>query len=88
MIDRAEFLNTLKVLRGLDRHELERFGVIPHGAHSKWYLFRDDVLKFLFRADDDVMHNLWRLVEHRITNKPVGSEQRPLVTIPQLSANG
>jgi hypothetical protein len=88
MIDREEFLNTLKVLNGLDRHELERFGVIPHGAHAKWYLFRDDVLKFLLRADDDVMHNLWRLVEHRITCQPVNSPQRPLIGYPHVSING
>lgn len=71
MIDRAEFLNTLKVIKGLDRHELERFRVLQKGEHTLWYTFRDNPLKFLFSASDARLNNLWILVEHRIINNPV-----------------
>lgn len=76
MIDRNEFLNVCKILRSLDRHELESVGLFAEGQvvaqstltpeEAGWIRFRDDPISFLIRASDDTADRIWLAVAVRM----------------------
>jgi hypothetical protein len=64
-----EFHNGLRILRGIDRWELEEAGVVGEPFNLpddlRWIAFRDDPYGFFIRADDDTAAKLWSIIERR-----------------------
>ncbi len=70
-MDRHAFENRLKILRGIDMHEL-RDGGFPLEP-SQFRRFRDDPYAWMLRLDDESAEKLWRVVEGRadIGDRPI-----------------
>lgn len=60
-----EFHNALRVLLHIDRHELERAGIIGRTDHDAWGQFRRDPFRWAIRADDDTYMKLWSIIKAR-----------------------
>lgn len=61
----ADFHNGLRILTGIDRHELEAAGVIKANDHNAWGEFRRDPFRWFVRADDATASKLWTIIERR-----------------------
>lgn len=62
-----KFANTVRILLGIDLHELVKAGVISEGdkARSAWSNWKRDPLIFICKLDDDRVAKLWELIESR-----------------------
>lgn len=72
-----DFHNRLRIMRSIDRRELEAAGVIdvPRGMdvyegcmrepNAKWARFERDPFDFLIRADDPTAQAIWSIIEAR-----------------------
>lgn len=57
----AKFLNALRILHSLDRHELPQFAKQP----SLWLTFRDAPHRYLMRCSDEHAAEIWAAIEAR-----------------------
>lgn len=65
-MDLARFLNALRILRSIDRWELdEAKAVTPNLSDKFWVSFRDNPYDFMMRCDDETAAKLWALIEAR-----------------------
>jgi len=60
--DQHTFINRLRILMSLDRHELE-----PDLTWEQWRRFRTDPFRFLIRADDPTADAIWHAIVKRET---------------------
>ncbi len=67
-----EFHNALRIMRGIDAHELETAGIIKAGDHNAWGTFTRNPYTWFIRADDDTARKLFALIESRqpVRNAP------------------
>jgi hypothetical protein len=75
MMSAREFHNGLRILTGLNMHELVDGGVIEAGDKAAWAAFRKDPYRWLILADDDKANALWAIMK-----RPDYSERTLLVT--------
>ena len=68
----ARFLNALRILRNINRYELEDAGIVPpfvigsnRNADVPWVNFREDPFYFLMHCDDTMAAKIWTIVESR-----------------------
>lgn len=57
------FLNALKILRAIDRHEWERGGV--QMSDHRWDAYRDDPIAFICALPDAAQIAAWKIIEGR-----------------------
>lgn len=62
---KAEFHNALRILTGIDRHELEAAGVTNLGGAFGWDAFRADPYRWFIQASDKEADAIWRIIESR-----------------------
>ncbi len=67
-----QFHHALRILRNLEREDLEAAGVIDRGEHCRaehmerqWLSFQADPFRWFIRADDERAHKLFALIEAR-----------------------
>lgn len=65
MMTLREFHNGLRILRSIDRHELEAASIIKQGDHNAWGTFTRDPYGWFIRADDEKASKLWDIIERR-----------------------
>lgn len=63
-MDLPRFLNALKILRSIDRDELQSAGVDVHDDR-RWVEFREWPITFLLRASDADQERVWAIIEAR-----------------------
>jgi hypothetical protein len=61
----ARFHNRLRILMGIDRHELVEAGAIKAEDGRSWDRFATDPYRFFIRADDPTATAIWSIVEAR-----------------------
>lgn len=60
-----DFHNRLRILTGIDRHELVDAGAIRPNDVGAWQSFRLDPYRFFIRADDATAEKIWTVIERR-----------------------
>lgn len=65
-MDFEKFHNVLRVLRSIDRDELEAAGVLKAGDHNQWGVFRRNPFMWLIRAEDWRARKVWEIVKRRL----------------------
>lgn len=60
--DFAAFHNRLRIMIGLDRHELVAAGVMKNDDLLGWVSFQHDPFRFFIRAQDSAAQALWALI--------------------------
>lgn len=63
-MDKHAFINRLKILRSIDRHELADAG-IDLSDDRRWVEFREHAADWLVRASDEDADRLWALIQKR-----------------------
>lgn len=63
----AAFLNRLKIMKSIDRHELVEAYVIAKGNPTAWEAFRTDPFEWLIRADAETAVKVWAILKRRAT---------------------
>jgi hypothetical protein len=81
-MDLRGFHNRLRIMIGIDRHELEAAGVIAQGDHNAWGTFHRDPYRWLIRCDDETAKKLWAVIERRAGTPPVASAPKRMVPPP------
>jgi hypothetical protein len=56
---KRQFHNALRVLSGIDHHE------VPGLSDDQWHRFRDDPPGFFIRCDDAARDEIWAAIERR-----------------------
>lgn len=60
------FLNAIRILLNIDKHELVDAGIMhDHEGGNDWNRFNRDPLMFIIKLDDDKLEKLWCLIESR-----------------------
>ncbi len=62
--DQHRFINNLRILNSLDRHEIEAQLGRPMSGHE-WLMFAPDPFTYLIRADAPISAAIWRAIERR-----------------------
>ncbi|MBS9476181.1 hypothetical protein [Ancylobacter radicis] len=65
-----DFRNRLRIMLGIDMHELEAAGVILHGDRNAWVIFSQDPFRFFIRANDATAEKIWSVIERRAARLP------------------
>lgn len=60
-----EFHNGLRILLGIDKHELVDAGIIKPHDNNAWGEFRRDPFRWFIRASDSDAYKLWAIIERR-----------------------
>lgn len=60
-----DFHNRLRILTGIDRHELVHAGAVRADDLNAWESFRLDPYRFFIRADDATAAAIWAVIERR-----------------------
>ena len=61
-----EFANALRILKGIDSHELQEAGITP----AVWPKFYENVFYFFIHCDDETADKIWSIIDQRSTPKP------------------
>jgi hypothetical protein len=64
-----DFHNRLRIMIGIDRHELVDAGVIPANDVNAWGTFHRDPYRFFIRADDATAGRIWAVIERRAAKR-------------------
>ena len=66
-LSRHAFMNAVRILMNIDKHELEGAGVLKPNqvGGSDWTRFNKDPLMFMAKLPDDRMDSLWGLIQSR-----------------------
>ena len=64
-----DFHNRLRIMVGIDMHELVEAGAIAANDRNAWESFRLDPYRFFIRADDDTAAKIWSVIERRATKR-------------------
>lgn len=64
-----DFHNRLRIMVGIDMHELVEAGAIAANDRNAWESFRLDPYRFFIRADDDTALKIWSVIERRATKR-------------------
>lgn len=59
-----EFHNALRILRSIDRHELEEAGL--QLTDNQWLIFCHGPHDWFLRASDDEARKVWKIIEERM----------------------
>lgn len=65
LFERDRFVNGLRILHNLDRHELVEAGVLDAGDTEGWWAFQAQPPLQVMRMGDERLNKLWPLVEVR-----------------------
>jgi Mn-dependent DtxR family transcriptional regulator len=61
----SDFHNGLRLLQGIDKHELVEAGLI-NISQREWEDFRNEPHKFFIKASDDMAAKIWTAMEKRM----------------------
>ncbi|MDF2809370.1 MAG: lexA [Microvirga sp.] len=64
-----DFHNRLRIMVGIDMHELVEAGAIAANDRNAWESFRLDPYRFFIRADDDTAAKIWSVIERRANKR-------------------
>lgn len=64
-VDLYDFHNRLRIMIGIDRHELVDAGVISANDVNAWGTFHRDPYRFFIHADDATAEKIWTVIERR-----------------------
>lgn len=70
-----KFLSALRILRSIDRDELEAVGAIQRGDNVQWNHFLLHPFEWFIWAEDDRAQAAWGIVERRLSMKTSESEK-------------
>lgn len=63
--DLHDFHNRLRIMIGIDRHELVASGALSANDVDAWGTFQRDPYRFFIRADDSTAEKIWSVIERR-----------------------
>jgi hypothetical protein len=75
--DLHRFLNALRIMYSIDRHELVEAGVFEADNDKQWNRFTADPLLWLIKAEDHQAIAVWGIIEARQPKPKVATGMSP-----------